>query len=435
MSKFFLSFKEAEAHLLSDPEVILPQIQGSNEQRAIITHWLQNHDTPPFFSDDATKKEWCSKLTAYAASLKTKTSGRSVKNSAKDQMEISFDIPFPPPKKAEFTFIDLFAGIGGFRLAFQEQKGKCVFSCEWDLNAQKTYYANYGEIPFGDIRQFTGPDISDDDLNKLIPDHDVLAGGFPCPAFSLAGVSKRLSLGKKHGFEDKDQGTLVFDIIRILDVKRPAVFFLENVKNLLNHDSKKTFEVIRSWLENELGYVINWQVVDASAWVPQHRERVFIVGYNPKKIKIRKDEIVIPTKPGTGYKYPYLRDIIQKKVPDSYTLGPGTWATLERHRKHHAEAGNGFGYSIHRFPIKQDQVTRTISARYHKDGAEILIETDGSRPRRLTVKEAQQLQGYPPDRFSFPVSDTQAYRQIGNSVAVPAVKETAAQIAKILKGR
>lgn len=342
-------------------------------------------------------------------------------------------ISYPAPRKPKFTFIDLFAGIGGFRIAFQELGGKCVFTSEWDKYAQKTYARNFGEIPFGDIRTITAPDLmSDEELDKFIPDHDVLAAGFPCQPFSLAGVSKKNSLGRKHGFEDPTQGTLFFDIKRILKVKRPAAFFLENVKNLLNHDKGKTFNVIRETLRDQLGYVIRTEdiIVDGAEWVPQHRERIFIVGYNPEKMDIAEDEINIPKKPAKNYSYPELKNIIQNKVDDRFTLGPGTWATLERHKKNHAKKGNGFGYGLIKKPIQKGLATRTISARYHKDGAEILIEQKGKRPRRLTVEEAMQLQGFDPDRFKFPVSDTQAYKQIGNSVVVPAIKDTAREIVR-----
>ncbi|MFW6152525.1 MAG: DNA (cytosine-5-)-methyltransferase, partial [Verrucomicrobiota bacterium] len=241
------------------------------------------------------------------------------------------------------------------------------------------------------------------------------------------------SLGRKHGFLDPTQGTLFFDIKRILHAKRPAAFFLENVKHLMHHDGGKTFKIIRKTLEEDLGYTVSWQVVDAARWVPQSRKRIFIVGYNPDKVRISKEKIIIPTKPAETYRYPELNRIIQRYADDRYILGPGTWATLERHKKHHAEAGNGFGYGLIEQPIPAGMVTRTISARYHKDGAEILVSTEGPRPRKLTIEEAAQLQGFDPTRFVFPVSDTQAYRQIGNSVAVPAVEAAAREIAKVLK--
>lgn len=348
-------------------------------------------------------------------------------------LAMDLDIPYPPPKHPSLTFIDLFAGIGGFRIALQNLGGKCVFSSEINQYAKKTYERNFGEVPFGDICQFTGPDISDRELNARIPDHTILTAGFPCQPFSLAGVSKKNSLGRKHGFQDPTQGTLFFDIKRILKVKRPPAFFLENVKNLIHHDGGKTFRIILDVLENELGYTVNFGIVDAARWVPQHRERTFIVGFDPKVLSLKKENIRIPSASPKSYRYPALSSIIKERVSDKYTLGPGTWATLERHKQHHAAAGNGFGYGLHRLPIRKDEVTRTISARYHKDGAEILIEQPGRLPRRLTVEEAMQLQGYDPLKFIFPVSDCQAYRQIGNSVAVPAIQATAAEMVSVLR--
>jgi len=401
----------------------------SKELRAALTHWFQYPNTfPPFFTEYHKKRVLSELLPGYTKPEEIEDRWEVAEDSESYQLLLSLSwdgIPYPPPKAWDFTFIDLFAGIGGFRQAFQDVGGKCVFSSEWDKYAKKTYEANYGEAPYGDIRKIA---------KKEIPDHDVLCAGFPCQPFSLAGVSKKNSLGRKHGFEDETQGTLFFEIKEILRIKRPKAFILENVKNLLSHNKGETFEVIRHALEDILGYVINWKVVDGAKWVPQHRERIFIVGYDPKQLKIDKDEIIIPGAPGAGYSYPTLQSIIHKKLA-GYTLGPGTWDTLERHKANHAAKGNGFGYGIHHFPIADDTVTRTISARYHKDGAEILIAQKGDRPRRLSVEEAMQLQGYDPERFVFPVSKTQAYKQIGNSVVVPAIRSAAKEIAKTFKER
>ena len=307
----------------------------------------------------------------------------------------------------KFTFIDLFAGIGGFRQAFESVGGKCVFSSESDKFAKQTYQANYGEIPYGDIRKFP---------KKLIPNHDILCAGFPCQPFSIARISK-----KKLGFEDGTRGTLFFEIKEILRLKRPIAFILENVKNLLFHNKGETFEIIKYTLENLLGYVINWEIINSSKWVPQHRERIFIVGFDPNQINISQKHIIIPKKPSKKYIYPKLSGIIKKNVK-GYTLGKGTWEALKRHKIYHTTKGNGFGYTLITFPIPDNAVTRTISARYYKDGAEILIEQKGRRPRRLSIQEAMQLQGYDPEKFIFPVSKTQAYKQIGNSITIPVVK-------------
>ncbi len=396
-----------------------------SELNAIFSHWLQNKEIrlPLLQMDHPAFKE----IKVFSRHKHLQQNVVQEKdNLYQATMEHLFsDIPYPPPKESNYTFIDLFAGIGGFRLAFQKAGGRCLFSSEWDKFAKQTYAANFGEIPYGDIQKIDKKDI---------PQHDILCAGFPCQPFSLAGVSKKNSLGRKHGFEDETQGTLFFDIKEILQHKRPKAFMLENVKNLISHDKGRTFEVIRQTLENQLGYIINWKIVDGAKWVPQHRERIFIVGYDPNQVEITKEEIIIPDKPSAGYKYLQLKDIIKSGVED-HTVGPGTWETLKRHKAHHAKIGNGFGYGMINMPVALDSITRTISARYHKDGAEILIEQNGDRPRRLMISEAMQLQGYDPDKFIFPVSKTQAYRQIGNSVVVPAITECAMEIASALKKR
>lgn len=428
-------YSEVKTFLVASLLKTFPQAAG-DEIEAIVTHWLQSQNEKiPFFTSSMRKH--CIALLQHDRTGTLRSKGlRELSASYQVQIPIVWeDIPYPPVKNPKFTFIDLFAGIGGFRIAFQDLGGKCVFSCEWDKYAQKTYERNFGEYPYGDVRQFTDPlSISDAKLDRLIPDHNILAAGFPCQPFSIAGVSKKNSLGRKHGFDDPTQGTLFFDIKRILDIKRPEVFILENVKNLLTHDGRKTFTVIEDAL-SKLKYIWDYAVVDAAKWVPQHRERIFIVGYNPKKVSnIKIEDIFFPKEPDAGYTYPKLRKIITDDIDEKHTLGPGTWDTLERHKKHHSNVGNGFGYGLITKEMldKPSTVTRTISARYHKDGAEILIEQPGLRPRRLTVKEAMQLMGYNPDKFIFPVSDTQAYRQIGNSVVIPAIKETAKEIVSVL---
>jgi DNA (cytosine-5)-methyltransferase 1 len=398
----------------------LPDLAESPEKRAIVTHFLDHPNIKPALASD----------NSYEAMLSFVGLPSIYQNKLcePDPYQLGLqldgvDVPFPAPKNPKFKFIDLFAGIGGFRIAFQNAGGECVFTSEWDRFAQKTYQRNYGDFPYGDITKID---------EKEIPDHDVLCAGFPCQPFSLAGVSKKNSLGRKHGFEDETQGTLFFDVKRIIAHKRPKAFMLENVKNLISHDKGKTFEVIRRTLEEELGYVISWKIVNGANWVPQNRQRIFIVGYDPDQVTIDSGDIHIPEKPSGEYEYVELSELLSKSV-EGHTLGPGTWDTLQRHKANHAKKGNGFGYGLHTWPISDGQVTRTISARYHKDGAEVLVEQVGNRPRRLTVREAMQLQGYDPEKFVFPVSNTQAYRQIGNSVVVPAVEATAWEIAKIIK--
>jgi DNA (cytosine-5)-methyltransferase 1 len=314
-----------------------------------------------------------------------------------------------------FTFIDLFAGIGGIRAALENHKGQCLFSSEWDKWCQKTHRENFGELPEGDITKIAPEDI---------PSHDLLAAGFPCQPFSLAGVSKKKSLGREHGFLDKAQGTLFFNTADIIRYKRPKMFMLENVKNIYGHDKGRTFEVIEGTLQ-ELGYHIFHQVIDAKYYVPQHRERLFIVGFDKKRFD-KAPDFKFPKKPKTE---PNLGSILEKKVDDKYILSDKLWQYLQDYAEKHRKKGNGFGYGL----FDKNDVARTLSARYYKDGSEILIKVPRStRPRRLTPRECARLQGFPKD-FKIPVSDTQAYKQFGNSVAVPAVKAVAKQMIKVYK--
>lgn len=319
-------------------------------------------------------------------------------------------IPFPPPEKPKFTFIDLFAGMGGFRLAMEAQGGKCVFSSEWNKYAQKTYEANFGEVPYGDITK--------EETKAKIPDHfDVLCAGFPCQPFSIAGVSKKKSLGRETGFRDKTQGTLFFDVADIISRHRPKAFFLENVKNLVSHDKGNTFKVIRETLE-DLDYSIHYRVMDGQEYVPQHRERIMIVGFN-KKIFRGKERFDFP-KP-TGVRH-HVSEILETSPNEKYTLSDKLWNYLQNYAAKHQEKGNGFGFGM----ASLDGVTRTLSARYYKDGSEILIPQDGGRnPRRLTPHECARLMGYPANYRLDAVSDVQAYRQCGNSVVVPLITAVA----------
>lgn len=311
------------------------------------------------------------------------------------------------PETANFTFIDLFAGIGGMRLAYENAGGHCVYSSEWNKYSQQTYFANFGEQPEGDITKV--------DENE-IPDHDILVAGFPCQPFSIAGVSKKQSMGRATGFEDKTQGTLFFDVCRILKAKRPKAFMLENVKNLCSHDRGRTFKVIRESLD-ELDYEVFYQVIDGQTFVPQHRERIIIVGFDRKRygndIDFSFDIKKIDPKP-------VMKDILEEDVDPKYTLSDKLWTYLQGYAAKHKAAGNGFGYGI----AEPDGISRTLSARYYKDGSEILIAQDGRNPRRLTPRECARLQGFP-DTFKITVSDTQAYRQFGNSVVVPLMANVA----------
>ncbi|RQS89540.1 DNA (cytosine-5-)-methyltransferase [Burkholderia contaminans] len=331
-------------------------------------------------------------------------------------------------EQSRFRFIDLFAGIGGVRLGFEMHGGECVFTSEWNDFSKKTYLENFGDNHafIGDIVSFPASEI---------PEHDVLLAGFPCQPFSIAGVSKKNSLGRPHGFECTTQGTLFFDVARIIAEKRPKAFLLENVKNLLSHDKGNTFKVILETLRDELGYDVHFKVVDGQHYTPQHRERIIIVGFS-EDTGFSWENMQLPLKgPRLGSilhktdgSEPFLPwddqryfDYTNRSIQSKYTLTPKLWTYLQAYAEKHRAAGNGFGFGL-AYP---DSVTRTLSARYHKDGSEILVfQGAGKRPRRLTPRECARLMGFP-DTFKIPVSDTQAYRQFGNSVVMPVIGEVA----------
>jgi DNA (cytosine-5)-methyltransferase 1 len=332
-----------------------------------------------------------------------------------------------PVDSDSFRFIDLFAGIGGIRLGFEANGGRCVFTSEWNKFAQKTYLANFPETAdhtfVGDITQVDEKDI---------PDHEVLLAGFPCQPFSIAGVSKKNALGRPHGFSCTTQGTLFFDVARIIAEKRPKAFMLENVKNLVSHDKGNTFRVILQTLRDELGYEVHFKIIDGQHFVPQHRERILIVGFDgstgfswddlilPPKGEIRISSILHPQDGSETAEEPYTEGM-DAIVGSKYTLTPNLWKYLQDYAEKHKKAGNGFGFGL----VDGDGVSRTLSARYYKDGSEILVsQGEGKRPRRLTPRECARLMGFP-NSFEIPVSDTQAYRQFGNSVVMPVMREVA----------
>ncbi|WP_272912772.1 DNA (cytosine-5-)-methyltransferase [Arthrobacter sp. FW305-BF8] len=341
---------------------------------------------------------------------------------------------------SDFTFIDLFAGIGGIRTAFEAAGGRCILTSEWNKFSQKTYAANHG-VDHAFIGDITDP-------SHDIPYHDVLLAGFPCQPFSIAGVSKKNSLNRPHGFSDPTQGTLFFEIKRILKEQRPSAFLLENVKNLRSHDGGNTFRIIMNTLQHELGYEVHSRVIDGAHFTPQHRERIVIVGF-AEATSFSWDEFHLPEKshrmrdilhksdgsepfiPSDGYRY---FDHERSQVPSKYTLTPGLWEYLQQYSAKHKLAGNGFGYGL----VDGESTARTLSARYYKDGSEILVAQEAARPRRLTPRECARLMGFP-DSFVIPVSDMQAYKQFGNSVVVPVFAEAARamkpHIAKVLETR
>lgn len=329
-----------------------------------------------------------------------------------------FNVPFPAPEKPKFTFIDLFAGIGGFRLAMQAQGGKCVFSSEWNVYAQKTYFSNFGDMPFGDITKEV--------TKSFIPEHfDILCAGFPCQPFSIAGVSKKKSLGRETGFKDKTQGTLFFDVADIISRHRPKAFYLENVKNLTSHDKGNTFRIIRETLE-ELNYSLHYQVMDGQTYVPQHRERIMIVGFDKERYH-GEEEFAFPEQHEATRS---IKEILDPNIDPKYTLSDKLWQYLQNYAEKHRAKGNGFGFGL----VDLNGIARTLSARYYKDGSEILIpQGEGKNPRRLSPRECARLMGYPDEYRIDRVSDVQAYRQCGNSVVVPLITAVSEQILKTLQ--
>lgn len=337
-------------------------------------------------------------------------------------------LQLPLGGEGDFDFIDLFAGIGGIRKPFEEIGGRCVFTSEWDSYAQRTYVANFpsGHQVNGDITAISEKDI---------PNHDVLLAGFPCQPFSIAGVSKKNALGRAHGFDDETQGTLFFDVKRILKRKQPKAFLLENVKNLRSHDQGRTFDVILRSLRDELGYSVHYKIIDGAHFVPQHRERIIIVGFKTS-VAFDWNVLNLPQKTHslreifhrTDGSEPLIEsdgdrffDHKKKRVNPKYTLTDHLWAYLQAYAAKHRAKGNGFGFGL----VKPGDIARTLSARYFKDGSEILIyQGTKKNPRRLTPRECARLMGFP-DTYKIPVSDTRAYKQFGNAVVVPVIREVA----------
>ncbi len=341
-----------------------------------------------------------------------------VEESEQLYLPFEFIATFPPPINHKFTFIDLFAGIGGFRIALQNLNGKCVFSSEIDKSAKKTYTLNFGECPFGDIRNFTRDSISDEKLNLMIPDHDILTGGFPCQPFSLAGVSARNHLGLAHGFLDKIQGTLFYDIVRIVEVKKPEVVFLENVKNFQTHNNGDTLKTVLAVMES-LNYDIHTQEINANLKVPQNRRRFYMVFF-----KKRNPFFKFPKYSGEPLK---LKSILEQNVSDEYTISDKLWEGHIRRTKANLDRGTGFTA----FVADIEKPSNTIVARYGKDGKECLIPQPGKNPRKLTKLECARLQGYPQD-YILPSSNAAAYRQFGNSVAIPVIQDIGKNILESL---
>lgn len=314
---------------------------------------------------------------------------------------------------SRFRFIDLFAGIGGFHIALSELGGRCVFASEIDEKARETYKRNHGFMPNGDIRTLTAPDRPDAIIDQQIPDHDVLAAGFPCQPFSLAGVSSRNSLGQQHGLLDETQGTLFFDIARIVKVKQPKLLLLENVSNIVNHDKGKTFKVLKRVIQ-DLGYELSSRVLNSETLVPQRRKRCFMIAFRDADAG---EKMIFPDLSGEPIP---LRSALEEKVDDSFTLSDRAWAGHKRRTANNLARGVGFTA----FEADLDKPSKTIVARYYKDGKECLIPQNGKNPRMLTPRETARLQGFP-EWFVPHQSKSAAYKQFGNAVPVPLVSKVA----------
>lgn len=394
-----------------------------DNKKAVLTHYLQNrrNGIQTHFEEEAT--QYLKEITTYKNEVENIN---LVEDTAEQHLLFEIEtVPFPAPTNPTFTFIDLFAGIGGFRLALQNLGGECVFTSEWDKFSQTTYRANFGQVPFGDITK--------ESTKRYIPaEFDVLCGGFPCQPFSHAGLKK--------GFEDT-RGTLFFDVVDIINSRRETenpvkIVFLENVKGLKNHDKGNTLKTIIKTLE-KLGYETKYEILNSRNFgVPQNRERIFIIGWLKDDTKSfnfplgidRDNEIIYKKEDLKDIKETNVGSILINKPEEKYTISDKLYAGHIRRRKEHKEKGNGFGFSS---VNENSTYTSTISARYYKDGSEILIEQKNANPRKLTPREAANLQGYPSD-FLIPVSDNQAYKQFGNSVSVPVIQTVFNEIQKQL---
>jgi len=417
MPKVLLDYSAAVA-LLEEAAMDLRELRP-NEVLAAVTHWLQAQGQTPPYCDDGLVERWRIALQSNTAHDGGQGQGRYSTGSPLELNVSTASIPFPPPPKDEFTFSDLFAGIGGFRLALQGLGGRCVFACEWNKSAKVTYFRNFGIVPYGDIKQFTGQEISDDEIDNLIPYHDILTAGFPCQPFSLAGMPARNHFGIETGLNGS-QGDAFFDLMRIATVKKPRALFLENVRNIFSIDHGNTFSTIRHSIEEELGYEFHYAIIDSSAMVPQRRKRLYIVALREASNQFEFPEFANRQLP--------LRSILQDEVPEKYTISDKLWASHIMRSERNRARGTGFTVKV----AKVEEPSPTIVARYGKDGKECLIAQEGRNPRKLTPLECARLQGFP-DSFVRADSDTASYRQFGNSVPVPVIERIGQNIIKTLR--
>lgn len=422
---YSIEYLDALERLKIYTSVAEPEVAKHPEFSAMVTHWITSANRTAPLVPDELSKQWNQYLIAHLSQQNISLNATNLDNpinidsgsviityNEHRDTESSNYTPFLPPEKSTFKFIDLFAGIGGFCLALQKNNGACVFASEWDKSAKQTYFKNYGKIPYGDIRNFTSKDMTDESIEQHIPDHDILTAGFPCQPFSLAGVSSRNSLNQKHGFACETQGTLFFDIARIARVKRPKFLLLENVSNLVRHNDGHTLETIRSVIEKELGYSFSHAVIDAQTYVPQRRKRCYMVCVRDNEFQFEFPKRFFE---GDSQK---LESILEPEPDSSYTISKRLWDGHRERSRRNLARGTGFIATI----ADLEKPSNTLVARYGKDGKECLIEQDGRPPRMLTKREAARLQGYP-ENFRIADSKTQAYKQFGNSIAVPVVTD------------
>lgn len=393
-------------HLSASSSVKVPV----EERLAVITNWLADRSRIPIFGDRRLAIEWRALLDSH------QTCSKLVRWDGEPFVSPPLKTDKKPPfRRSKFTYIELFAGIGGFRLAMQPLGGECVFASEWDDAAKQTYFRNFGEYPFGDIRTFTR--ANEARLQKLIPDHDVLTAGFPCQPFSLAGLPSRKHFEYRTGFDCEEQGNLFYDIIRVAQAKRPRVIFLENVKNIVTHDGKKTFDEIRYQLQEKLEYSFAHKVIDASGMVPQKRERCYIVCFRKRKI-----EFSFPAFPSKELP---LSSILEDDANPKYTISEKLWIGHQERTRRNRQSNKGFAAVT----ANLSKPSKTLLARYGKDGKECLIPQEGKNPRLLTPREAARLQGFPENYVLYENGAT-PYRQLGNAVVVPVIRRIAKKILK-----
>jgi len=388
----------------------------SEEALAASTHWIDGCNSVPYVTEEMTSA-WNALLGRYlvlqADPLQRLDTGGRVDRDMRKRITRSH--PFPHHARTSFTFVDLFAGIGGFRLSLQALGGRCVFASELDAEAKRTYWTNFGVVPFGDIRQFTGPSVSDEELSRTIPDHDVLAAGFPCQPFSIAGIAARNHYGIKTGMDCETQGNLFADLARIISLKRPALVLLENVRQLLSNGKGTTFRIVRETLETTLGYEFHYDVLDSSSLVPQRRKRCYIVCFRDKSNKFTFPELLGPPHP--------LREALDPVDGETdLTISDTLWLSHIARSQRNRLRGTGFTVKL----ANLDLPAPTLVARYGKDGKECLIPQDGCNPRMLSPRECARLQGFP-DQFVLPGHKSSAYTQFGNAVPVPVVQAIAAR--------